>query len=402
MNGRSYSEETPGFLRAIRFQGRSRELSFQQPTRRVYYGGFDPGSGFAELWVAPADNPQYMRHAVIPSWVASGALVDIARRSRTIGSNPMDELERDEFVIQLDSMGRYVGRLAQTSGTNGTNAFNDPRRYTNEHAQMLLLAMAGLLIPEDQFCLKYVTALPVSLYDDQRRVLIQDTFTRNFTYFWNGRHKTADLVVGAVVPEGTGALVLYGDTTSRTLVVDYGYRTTDVLCAVGQKIDFDRSGGIQIGVGQIIDAFNDEFCKVAGRRLREDEAEPILRAYVHEKALPVVKSSRRVVDENAMRAALYKVYTTIGMQANTKIAGIVNEDEGGQMAADYDLVIPIGGGAYHFRKMLETMIPNVEYVEEPQSANPEGYMEIAMGFSNAVWTKVLNDVTRRTGRVHNA
>ncbi|HEU5380267.1 MAG TPA: ParM/StbA family protein [Ktedonobacteraceae bacterium] len=378
------------------------KLSFQQPNRRVYYGGFDPGSGFAELWVTPADNPQQMKHMVIPSWVASGTLADIAKRSRTIGGNPMDELESDEFVIQLDNMERYVGRLAQNSGTNGTNAFNDPRRYTNEHAQMLLLAMAGLLIPEDQYCLKYVTALPVSLYDDQRRVLIQDTFTRNFRYHWNGRYKEADLVVGAVVPEGTGALVLYGDTSSRTLVVDYGYRTTDVLAALGQKIDFDRSGGIQIGVGQLIDAFNDEFYRIAGRRLREEEAEPILHAYVHEQPLPVVRSNRRVIDEAAMRTALYKVYTTIGMQANTKIAGIVNEDESGQMAADYDLVIPIGGGAHHFRRMLEVMIPNVEYIDNPQSANPEGYMEIAMGFSNAVWTKVLTDVMRRTGRVNNA
>lgn len=375
---------------------------FQQPTRRVYYGGFDPGSGFSELWVAPADSPEQVKHAVIPSWVASGTLADIARRSRTIGGNPMEELEPGEFVIQLDGMERYVGLLAQTSGSNGTNAFNDPRRYTNEHAQMLLLALAGWLIPEDQFCLKYVTALPVSLYEDQRRVLIQDTFTRSAHYFWNGRHKSADLVVGAVVPEGTGALVLYGDTSSRTLVVDYGYRTADVLVATGQKIDFTRSGGIQIGVGQIIDLFNDEFFKISGRRLREEEAEPILRAYVHEKPLPVIRSNRRVVDEGMIRKVLYSVYTTIGRQANTKIAGIVNEDENGQMAADYELVIPIGGGAHHFRRMLETMIPNVEYVAEPQSANAEGYMEIAMGFGGAVWTKVLSDVAARTGRVNNA
>ena len=305
--------------------------------RRVYYGGFDPGSGFAELWISPTDNLQQVKHAVIPSWVASGSLDDIAKRSRTIGGDPGEELEDDEFVVRLDDVECYVGRLAQTSGSNGTNAFNDPRRYTNEHAQMLLLAMAGLLIPEDSFCLKYVTALPVSLYNDQRRMQVQDVFTRPFRYTWNGRQKNAELVVGAVVPEGTGALVLYGDTLSKTLVVDYGYRTTDVLVALGQKIDFDRSGGIQIGVGQIVDSFNDEFFRIAGRRLREDEVEPILRAYVHNGPLPVIKSNRRVIEDVLIRAALYKAYTTIGLQANTKIAGIVNEDETGQMAAAYDL-----------------------------------------------------------------
>jgi len=381
-------------------------LNFYQPQpspqlpHRVYYGGFDPGSGFSELWVVPADNPHQVKHMVIPSWVASGTLNDIARRSRTIGADPMEELEQDEFVVQLDGTECYVGRLAQTSGSNSTNAFNDPRRYTNEHATMLLLALAGLLIPEDTFCLKYVTALPVSLYEDQRRTQVQDTFTRSFRYVWNGQPKHAELIVGAVVPEGTGALVLYGDTTSRTLVVDYGYRTTDVLCAVGQKIEFARSGGIQIGVGQMIDAFNDEFFKFSGRRLREDEAEPILRAYVQDEPLPMVKSNRRVVNESLIRASLHKTYTAIGLQANTRIAGIVNEDDS-QMAADYDLVIPIGGGAHHFRKMLEIMIPNVEYVGEPQSANPEGYMEIAIGLSESVWGKVVGDVAKRTGRVLN-
>src|SRR2546429_6343426 len=31
--------------------------------RRPYFGGFDPGSGFAELWVAPADDPEQVKHA---------------------------------------------------------------------------------------------------------------------------------------------------------------------------------------------------------------------------------------------------------------------------------------------------------------------------------------------------
>lgn len=375
---------------------RQNPYPFGQQSPRVYYGGFDPGSGFAELWVT--DNFQQVRHMTIPSWVAAGALGDIAKRSRTIGADPVDELEEDEFVIQFNDLECYVGRLAQTSGTNGTNAFNDPRRYTNEHALVLLLALAGALIPEDQFCLKYVTALPVSLYDDQHRRQVQDTFTRNFRYLWNGQAKNADLVVGAVVAEGAGALVLYGDTSSLTLVVDYGYRTTDVLIARGQKIDFDRSNGFDVGVGQLVDLFNDEFFTIAGRRLHEGEAEAILRAYVNEEPLPVVKSHRRVVPEQTIRGVLHRVYTTVGMQANTQIAGIINKDKSGQLAADFDLVIPIGGGAHHFRPVLETMIPNTEKIDTPQSANSEGYMEIAIGFGESVWNKVMGDVARRTGR----
>jgi hypothetical protein len=367
--------------------------------RRPYFGGFDAGSGFAELWVAPADNPEQVTHAVIPSWVASGCLDDITKRSHLLEADPAEALEEDEFVIAFEGEERYAGRLAQINGTNPTNALNDPRRYANEHAITLLFALAGLLIPEDRFTLRYVTAIPVSLYDDQRRKDIQDVFTRNFQYLWNGHAKNGDLVCGAVVPEGTGALMLYGDTTSKTLVVDYGYRTADVLSAVGQKIDFDHSAGFSIGVGQIVDAFNDELYKFAGRRLDNREVDTLLRAYVHSESLPIVKSHRKSIDPDKIRTALDKVFKTIGKQANTEIARIINEDESGEVAAAYDLVIPIGGGAYHFRKALETMIPNVEDIEHPQSANPEGYLEIAIGFSEDIWSKVVRDVAKRTNRI---
>src|SRR5215469_5302435 len=52
--------------------------------RRPYFGGFDAGSGFAELWVAPVDNPEQVAHVVIPSWVASGSLDDITKRSHLL------------------------------------------------------------------------------------------------------------------------------------------------------------------------------------------------------------------------------------------------------------------------------------------------------------------------------
>jgi hypothetical protein len=366
--------------------------------RRLYKAGFDPGSGYSELFIAPVDDPEQVRYAIIPSWVSSGTLEEIGRRSALLTSDPAEQLAEDEFVIGINGEEYYVGRLGQTAGKSRTNALNDQRRYTNEHALSLLLALCGYLVPEHRFALQYVTALPVSLYnDEERRHEIQDSFTREFQFQWNGETKNGLFTCGAVVPEGAGGLMLYGDTSSRTLLVDYGYRTTDVLTADGQKVDFDRSGGFPIGVGSIVDAFNEEFYTLAGRRLREDEADELLRAYVNGDAFPLIKSSRKRVDPEKIRTILDRVYEQVGKQANTQIAQIVNQDEHAEIGADYDIVLPVGGGAPHFRRMLETMISNVEVIEDPQNANPEGYLAIANAFGSQIWAKVVNDVVKRRG-----
>jgi hypothetical protein len=368
--------------------------------RRVYKAGADFGSGFAEFWAAPEDDLDNVLHASIPSWVSLGTMADIAKRSKRIDANPLEELEEDEIVINFQGVERYAGRLGRDGGTQGTDALNDPRRYSNEHAITLLQALVGRVIPEDRVTIHLVTGLPVSLFTDENRRAVQDAFTRTFNFEWNGREKSIEVICGTVVPEGAGGLVLYGDTSSRTLIIDYGMRTTDVLVAQGQKIKAEKSKGFPLGVSHIIDAFNEEFYKLpeARRRLSEGEAIPLLYSYVHGELLPEVKSSRKVIDEQKIRKILDDVYDRLGRQSNTSIARIVSDDESGDLAAEFDLVFAMGGGAYHFKRALDNLIPNVELVQNAQSANPEGYFEIATTFSDGVWKKAVSDVANRTGR----
>ena len=137
--------------------------------RRRYIGGFDPGSGYAELWVAPEDDLDSVVKAIIPSWISLMTLEEIGKRSKLLGADPVDELDEDEFVIEFEGVERGTGRLGRDSGTNRTNALNVPSRYSNEVAESLLFALCGQLIPEDRFTLRYVTALPISLYNDENR-----------------------------------------------------------------------------------------------------------------------------------------------------------------------------------------------------------------------------------------
>ena len=226
---------------------------------------------------------------------------------------------------------------------------------------------------------------------------VQDHFTRTFSYHWNGQAKNGQFTCGAVVAEGAGGLMLYGDTSSKILIIDYGTRTTDVLKAKGQKVDVTSSQGFPIGVSHLMDAFNEEFFKIAKRRLDPNEVEILLRSYVNEMPLPEVKSQRRVIDAQKIKVILDEVYERIGQVSNSRIAAIVNEDNSGEIAAEFDLVIPIGGGTPHFKRALAKLIPNVEDIKNPQSANPEGYFEIALSFSEDVWAKVVANVEKRQG-----
>lgn len=58
----------------------------------LYKVGFDPGSRYCQLFLAPADDPERMRYAIIPSWVSSGTLEEIGRRSRLVNADLADQL----------------------------------------------------------------------------------------------------------------------------------------------------------------------------------------------------------------------------------------------------------------------------------------------------------------------
>ena len=98
--------------------------------RRVYYGGFDPGSGYSTLFVVPTDEPDALQSCIIPSWVSSGTLEDVRKRSGLLNVDASELLDDSEFVIGIDGKEYYAGKLEQQAGQNRTNALNDPRRYS--------------------------------------------------------------------------------------------------------------------------------------------------------------------------------------------------------------------------------------------------------------------------------
>lgn len=358
------------------------------------YGGYDPGSGKTTLCIETGDTT---KRFTIPSTIATGKLAKIAGRSKQIGAEPASLLDDDEIAIEFDGVEYYVGRLAEEEGENPSNAINDPRRYSGPHSQLLLFATASKLIQDDVFEIRIVTALPASLFNEENRLQVQQSLSRTFNYKFNGKRKKITVVVGAVVVEGAGGLALYGDTESNTLVIDYGFRTTDILPARGQKSIVNKCAGIQIGVGQVVQDLIDAVLshkEYGGRRLTINQASQILYCYANNEPLPIIKSNRRDIPVETLRGIIYESIRTRGQQLNTQIAQALNV-EGATLAAEYDIVIPIGGGAKYFRKILEEIIGDTEDVEDPQYANPDGYLDIAISMKEKVWSDVQEKIAEK-------
>src|SRR5207245_10327475 len=101
---------------------------------------------------------------------------------------------------------------------------------------------------------RVVTARPVTLYrTKENRTLVKKALEGWYPFRFNGRDREVLIKVGAVVMEGMGALIQYGEETGKQAVIDIGERTIDLLAADGQTPLGNLSSGDILGVGQIAD-----------------------------------------------------------------------------------------------------------------------------------------------------
>src|SRR5258708_6083746 len=112
----------------------------------------------------------------------------------------------------------WPNRRARTLPTTAHGASD---RYWSRHSLLLLLTLAATLIPERQFELRVVTALPVTLYrTKENRSQVKKALEGWYPFRFNGRDREIVIKVGAVVMEGMGALIQYGEEAGKPTVID--------------------------------------------------------------------------------------------------------------------------------------------------------------------------------------
>jgi hypothetical protein len=360
----------------------------------VYYAGYDPGSRIATLYLCPEDNLDELPLALsVPSIVGDGLVADLINTRTTTDPNALlaSLLKKHEHVIEYEGQEYYVGELAEKEGKNATTALGAKDRYWSPHSLLLLLTLAATLIPERQFELRVVTALPVTLYKNkEHRGLFKKALEGWYPFRFNGRDREVIVKVGAVVMEGMGALIQYGEETGKQAVIDIGERTIDLVAADGQTPLSNLCDGDILGVGQIADELIREVKqRFNGRILSSIEAHEQLYTYANDKPLPRLSANQQPIPADEIHSIIDKAITRIGRAINLYISQKWNQ-EGGTVASNFSPVLLIGGGAHYFEHTIRTLIPLVDLPSDPEEANSKGYLDLALSLEDVkatIWER---------------
>ena len=365
-----------------------RTTSNRTDSKAVYYGGFDPGSGKATLYLESADGVDLAENsATIPSIIADGNIKTVLGRG-DIDAKLADVLRKNEYAITLSNGStHFLYDLAAKEGTNATDALGVSGRYWSDHSRVLLMCLASILIPEREFELRLVTALPVSLYDKENRKKVKQALEGyyRFTFGAAGREQDREMVVkvGYVGMEGQGILVNAGEQAGLQAILDIGFRTTDIVVADGQSLVTRRcKGNHEIGVGLIVDDVR-QYIKAHGRNPSNSLLEEIMYAYAHGKSFPKSLKGEKGEDlEPGVRDVIEKSIKRVGKSLELFISATLNT-EGMNVGSDYDCLFLAGGGAYYFEDTVKTLVPRVDVVTDAEYANVYGYTDLATSLENA-------------------
>ncbi len=359
----------------------------------VYYAGYDPGSRIATLYLCAQDHLDELLLALsVPSIVGDGSVADLVNIRTTTDPNAQlsSLLKKHEFVLEYEGQEYYVGKLAEQEGKNPTAAHGVSNRYWSRHCLLLLLTLAADLIPERQFELRVVTALPVTLYrTKENRTLVKKALEGWYPFRFNGCEREVVVKVGAVVMEGMGALIQHGEETGKQAVIDIGERTIDLVAADGQTPLSNLCDGDILGVGQVADELIREIKQRYKRILSSIEAHEQLHAHVNGKPLPRLSANQQPIPADEIRCIIDKAIARVGRAINLYIAQKWNQ-EGGTVASNFSPVLLIGGGAHYFEPTVRTLIPLVDRPDDPEDANPKGYLDLALSLEDVkatVWER---------------
>ncbi len=371
----------------------SMRFSTARSASAVYYAGYDPGSRIATLYLAPEDHLDELPLALsVSSIVGDGLVTDLVNTRTTTDPNaPLASLlKKHEYVIEYEGQEYYVGELAEQEGKNATTAHGASDRYWSRHSLLLLLTLAAALIPERKSELRVVTALPVTLYrTKENRSLVKNALEGWYPFRFNGRDREIVVKVGAVVMEGMGALIQYGEETGKQAAIDIGERTIDLVAADGQTPLASLCDGDILGVGQIADELIREIKQRHKRILSSLEAHEQLYAYANGKPLPRLAANQQPIPTDEISGIIGKAIARVGRAITLYIAQKWNQ-EGGAVASNFSPVLLIGGGAHYFEQTIRTLIPLVNLPEDPEDTNPKGYLDLALSLEDVkatIWER---------------
>lgn len=348
----------------------------------VYYGGFDPGSGRAGLFLIPKDQVELVRETLtIASLIATGSPQTLLKRG-DIDATLADVLREGECLIEWQNTAYYLCDLIK-EGKNVTAAFNDPGRYWGDHARILLLALSAMLIPESTFELRLVTALPITLYERENRKRMKDALSNVYEFRFNGRRRQAIITVGYVAMEGQGILIHAGAASGEQALLDIGERTVDAIAADGQRLITTLCrGNEELGIGHLTDALQ-QLAQRYERVLPPTRAHELLWAWAHSRPLPTIRAKEGAIPEREIHATIDIARHALAKDIFSFVSSLWNV-EGEAVGERFEQILLGGGGVHYVGDLLRELLPRVVIPSDPEDANMRGYAELALTLADKI------------------
>ncbi|QBD83269.1 ParM/StbA family protein [Ktedonosporobacter rubrisoli] len=317
----------------------------------------------------------------IPTAVAK---VDVqAMRSLGVQINGSEHhlihLEGDEFTYAIGDLALLQG------GRDIWNGRSDISRYASKHSLRGLLTVASSLITDREFGLAVVAGLPTETFvkNPQLREQIKKQLSGTYTFSTDqGKSwRKAVVEIEAVVMEGAGALIYYGEKDNKkdTAVIDIGGRTTDLYVSRGQVPLIELCRGKAIGVESAALLLKESCEQKYDCTLSDLETRQILRAYLsgEKGSYPEITVYGKAVSPTQLAQLSKHAVEEVGQEILSFVAAAWNENEQGKFGSRFRSVLNIGGGVFYFHRLLKERIPHLSRPSDPVHANALGYCTLA-------------------------
>jgi len=283
-----------------------------------------------------------------------------------------DDIQRnreiiDDMYVDYRNQRYYVGNKALRE-TKNAGFIQQPDKYSSSLDYVKLLASVGLMNP-DQKPFYIVTGLPVFEYNLYKEEL-KKTWEVKTRFSFRGEPMILNVQGCYVIPQAGGAYydvildeegnIVDNIAEENILVIDIGYRTTDIVSMIEGSYDSERSLTSYVGVKEI----HGELKKWIQQ--------------TYKKALDFVKMDE-IIRQGYFFMSGEKIY--IHDQVKTIVPFIINKilsDMGSYIEdySDYHGILLAGGGSILMEKELIntfSQYTNVALIEDAEHANARGY-----------------------------
>lgn len=326
----------------------------------------------------------------LPSITAGGTWQEAETAARGLGKTVGDLLAENHCLLSYElrtssgwrTVEKYLGQAVFDFGKKPQETRGDISRYwSNGYSLEMLMALSGLLIPDQEYGLHVVTGLPIATFqaDSSHSEKVQQALLGDHPFRLNGCERLVHVCSVKVIMEGAGALISHGTAADQLQgVIDIGGRTTDLFVAKGQRPRPALCKGEPLGVAAAADTFNARFQARFGRPLSLEARLELLRQYIKQRPYdPVLTARRERVSSEELNMLIESSLREVGQAIATFVATAWTDSEAGDVATDLTTILLVGGGAYYFAQDVQTRLPHATLVRRPEMANAQGYANLA-------------------------